>query len=158
MSTKTKNIVVTLLFACFLAVFSLYCWFKPADDYSLAERRELKQFPKLSFSTVISAEFMNSFESYALDQFPLRDGFRAVKAYTALNIMGLKDVNDLYEKDGYISKIEYPTNVESVQNAIDKLNVLYNNFVKDKNCNVYTTVIPDKNYVMADKYNYLSLD
>ena len=158
MTTKTKNIVVSVVFALFLAVFSLYCWLKPADGYSIAERRELKQFPKLNFSTVLSAEFMNSFESYALDQFPLRDAFRAVKAYTALNIMGLKDVNDLYEKDGYISKMEYPMSDTSVQNAVNKLTALYNSFVKDKNCNVYTTVIPDKNYVMADKYNYLSLD
>jgi len=158
MTTKTKNIVVTVVFALFLAVFSLYCWFKPADGYSIAERRELKQFPTLNLSTVLSAEFMNSFESYALDQFPLRDSFRAVKAYTALNIMGLKDVNDLYEKDGYISKMEYPTNIESVQTAVSKLTALYDSFVKDKNCKVYTTVVPDKNYYMADKYSYLSLD
>ena len=32
MSTKTKNIVVTVLFACFLAAFSLFCWLKPADE------------------------------------------------------------------------------------------------------------------------------
>jgi len=158
MTTKTKNIVVTVVFALFLAVFSLYCWFKPADGYSIAERRELKQFPTLNLSTVLSAEFMNSFESYALDQFPLRDSFRAVKAYTALNIMGLKDVNDLYEKDGYIAKMEYPTNIESVQTAVSKLTALYDSFVKDKNCKVYTTVVPDKNYYMADKYSYLSLD
>lgn len=158
MSTKTKNIVVTLLFACFLAFFSLFCWLKPADDYSLAERRELKQFPKLTFGTVLSAEFMNSFESYALDQFPIRDSFRAIKAFTAMNIMGQKDVNDLYEKDGFISKIEYPTNLPSVDNAVSKLTALYNSFVKDKNCNVYTTVVPDKHYFMADKYSYLSLD
>lgn len=158
MSTKTKNIVVTLLFACFLAFFSLFCWLKPADDYSLAERRELKQFPKLTFGTVVSAEFMNSFESYALDQFPIRDAFRTIKAFTAMNIMGQKDVNDLYQKDGFISKIEYPTNLPSVDNAVSKLTALYNSFVKDKNCNVYTTVVPDKHYFMADKYSYLSLD
>ena len=158
MSTKTKNIVVTVLFACFLASFALFCWLKPADSYSQAERRELKQFPSLSFGSVISADFMNSFESYALDQFPMRDSFRAVKAFTAMNIMGQKDVNDLYEKDGYIPKIEYPTNIESVNNAVNKLTNLYNSFVKDKNCNVYTTVVPDKHYFMADKYSYLSLD
>ena len=158
MSTKTKNIVVSVLFACFLAAFSIFCWLKPSDEYSLAERRELKQFPKLNFSTILSAEFMNSFESYALDQFPLRDGFRTIKAFTAMNIMGQKDVNDLYVKDGYISKIEYPTNIESVTSAANKLTALYEQFVKGHGGKVYATIVPDKHYFMAEKYGFLSMD
>ncbi len=101
---------------------------------------------------------MNSFESYALDQFPLRDSFRAVKAFTALNIMGQMDVNDLYVKDGVVSKVEYPTNPESIKNATDTFNTIYDKYIKGKANKVYTTIVPDKNYYMANKYGYLSID
>jgi len=158
MTNKTKNITVTILLACFLAAMSIFAWVKPADAESLSERRPLNQFPKLSLDTIISADFMNSFEDYALDQFPLRDTFRAIKAFTALNIMGQMDVNDLYVKDGVVSKVEYPTNPESIKNATDTFNTIYDKYIKGKANKVYTTIVPDKNYYMANKYGYLSID
>ena len=158
MTTKVKNITVTILFAAVLTGMSLFAWLKPADEYSMVERRPLDQFPTLKGETILNATFMNSFEDYALDQFPLRDAFRAIKAFTALNIMGQMDVNDLYFKDGVISKVEYPLKEDQVQHATDTFNTIYNKYIKDKGGKIYTTVVPDKNYFLADKYGYPSID
>ena len=158
MTTKIKNITVTVLFAVVLLGMSLFAWLKPADEYSVAERRPLDQFPTLNGDTVLNATFMNSFEDYALDQFPLRDAFRAIKAFTALNIMGQMDVNDMYYKDGVISKVEGTLKEEQLLNATDKFNTIYDKYIKDKANKVYTSIVPDKNYFLADKYGYPSLD
>ena len=151
MTTKVKNITVSILFAAVLTAMSLFAWLKPADDYSMVERRPLDQFPKLNGSTILNATFMNSFEDYALDQFPMRDAFRAIKAFTALNIMGQMDVNDLYYKDGVISKVEYPLKEDLVEHATDTFNTIFDKYIKDKGGKVYTTIVPDKNYFLADK-------
>ena len=44
--------------------------------------------PEISAEAVLSGDFMADFEAYTLDQFPLRDGFRTLKAVAALGIFG----------------------------------------------------------------------
>ena len=48
MISKYRNIAVTVIMAALLAVLSIWCWLKPADDFSDSERRVLAQFPELS--------------------------------------------------------------------------------------------------------------
>ena len=87
---KKKYIITTVVTALFFLTLSVFAWIKPADDFSLSERRSLSQFPEISFNTVISGDFMKSFEKYTLDQFPLRDNFRTIKALISLNIFNDK--------------------------------------------------------------------
>ncbi len=158
MNEKIKNITVVALMS--LVVFGLFitCLVKPATEYSESERRPLDQAPELSFETVFSGDFMSKFEDYTLDQFPLRDGFRTIKAFTALNLMGKLDNNDLYLHDGYIAKVEYPYNKDSVDNANAVFNNLYTKFFEGKDMNLYLTIVPDKNYFLADESGRLALD
>ena len=97
---------------------------------------------------------MDKFESYTLDQFIGRDSFRKVKALTEFNIFRKKDNNNIFIKDDYIFKLEYPLNEKKVNAFITKINNVYNNYLKDMN--VYFSIIPDKNYFLPD--NYLKLD
>ena len=62
------------------AVLALALWVMPPKDISEAERRPLEQRPALSGKDLLSGSFMKDFEDYPLDQFPLRDAFRQVKA------------------------------------------------------------------------------
>lgn len=162
MTEKIKNIVVTSVMVALLFGLTLFAWFKPVDDFSDSERRELNKMPEFSTETVFNKDsektFMKLFEKYTLDQFPLRDTFRALKSYVALNVFGHRDNNDLYTHDGYIAKIEYPINEESVDNAADKLQSIYDRYLKDAGKNVYLSVIPDKGYFLASPNGYLSID
>lgn len=155
---KKKDFVITIVTALFLAVFSIFAWLKPADTFSWSERRKLKQFPDLTFETIISGRFMENFESYTLDQFPLRDYFRTVKAFTALNLFGQKETNGIYITDGYASKIEYPMNEDSLVRAGKRFQYVYETYLKDTNTKNYLAVIPDKNYFLADGQGMLSMD
>ena len=155
---KKKYIITTVVTAVFLLSISLFAWLKPADDFSLAERRSLKQFPEFSFNTIISGKFMEDFEEYTLDQFPLRDEFRKIKALVSTKLFGATENNGIYVYDGYVSKTEYPLNEESVVKAGDKFEYVYNKYLKDTNTKNYLSVIPDKNYFLAEKGGVLSID
>ncbi len=143
--------------AFFLSV-SIFAWLKPADDFSLSERRKLAQFPELSFKTITSGDFMSNFENYTLDQFPLRDKFRTLKALVALNVFNQSANNDIYVVDGYASKLEYPLNESSVKRAGERFQYVYENYLKNTDTKNYLSIIPDKNYFLAEENGYLSVD
>lgn len=155
---KKKYIVTTIVTAVFLLGVSLFAWLKPADAFSLSERRSLEQFPEISFDSIISGSFMKDFEDYTLDQFPLRDEFRKIKAFVAMNFFGAKENNGIYVYDGYVSKTEYPLDEESVVKAGDKLEYVYNKYLKDTETKNYLAIIPDKNCFLAEKGGVLSID
>ncbi|MDE7435840.1 MAG: hypothetical protein K2N01_08520 [Lachnospiraceae bacterium] len=158
MSVKLKNISLVVMTAIFLCGFLLWSILKPTDAESVSERRPLAAFPAVSMESVLSGTFMTDFEKYTLDQFPLRDQFRTVKAVTACYILGQKDNNGIYVKDGFASKLEYPFNTDSIEYAASRFQFVYDRYMADKELKVYLSVIPDKNYFMAQKNGYPSMD
>ena len=132
-------------------------WFGPAEDFSDTERRKLAQFPKLNTQTVLDGKFMTEFESYTLDQFPLRDSFRRLKALFHYNALGQKDNNDIYIADGYAAKLEYPLNEVSVSNALGKFNAIYDRYLGGSE-KIVVSVVPDKGYYLAEANGYPAMD
>ena len=156
--SKFRNIATVGLSAAFIFGFSIWSIAKPATDMSQSERRKLTQFPELTLETVTDGSFMTDFEKYTLDQFPLRDKFRTLKSVTALYAMGKKDNNGIYLYDGYASKLEYPYNPSSIKWAASRMNFVYEKYLKPTGSKVYLSVVPDKNYFIAEKGGYLYMD
>ena len=152
-----KNKIIAIVLVVFLFGLSFFAWVKPATEFSQSERRALAQFPKLTFNNIISGKFMKDFETYATEQFPLRDSFRTIKALTNFYILGQSDNNDLFFKNGHIGKIEYPLNEESVTNAAKKFEKIKNKYLDGTDTKIYFSVIPDKNYYLIED-DYLSID
>ena len=162
MSTKVKNIVLTCVMSVFFFGLAFFAWLKPADDYSYTERKTLKSFPKITWETIVNKKFMTDFESYTLDQFPMRDTFFKVKGGVNLYLFGMKnnvrgDYN-YYTEDGYVSEVEYPMNEGSLDYAAGRFKNIYNMYLKNKKTNVYFSIIPDKNYFLAEDAGQLSMD
>lgn len=155
---KREAKITVLLLAVLFFGFSVICWVKPADEYSSSERRKLSQFPKLTWDTIADGKFMTEFEEYTLDQFPLRDGFRNLKAWVSQNLLRKADNNDIYVADGYAVKMEYPLKEESIKNAGMRFRKLYEKYLKDSGGNIYLSLIPDKNYFLAESSHHLSMD
>ena len=84
---KRKNYAVVCLTAAFLLGFLVWSLLKPDDTVSQSERRKLTQKPELTAASILNGKFMTEFESYTLDQFPLRDSFRRLKAVTLLDVL-----------------------------------------------------------------------
>lgn len=158
MSDKIKNIIVSVLFCLFIFGISIICIVKPADEISSSERRPLKQFPEISVSRILSGGFMKEFESYTQDQFPVRDYFRTIKALWHNNIYSHKDNNGIYSYNGHFAEIDYPYSEKSLDYAARKLDEVYTQYFKDKDINVFLSVIPDKNYFMAEDAGVLHID
>ena len=108
MNEKKYGIVLTVVMAALLLGLSVWTWCKPADRYSESERRILQAFPEMTVETLRSGKFMREFETYTLDQFPCRDGFRTLKALAVFDVFRQKDNNDLIIEDGCVSKLNYP--------------------------------------------------
>ena len=155
---KHKNIISVFIFAIVVGAISLGCFFKPHTQYSESERRLLEKKPVFTKETLFSGSYTRDFEKYVTDQFPLRDGFRSVKALFSTYVFNKMENNGLFTAEGHISKTEYPVNSHMVDNAQQKFDNLYEKYMKDKNVNIYLSIIPDKNYFLAKKHGYLSID
>ena len=154
-----KKIRLFGLFALVLlwAALTVAAWFGPAKEASESERRKLAQFPDLSVKTVLDGKFMTEFETYSLDQFPLRDTFRRVKALFHYNVLGQKDNNDIYLVDGFAAKLEYPMNRTSVANALKKFDLIYEKYLSESDRILFAPV-PDKGYYLAEANGYPAMD
>ncbi len=158
MNKKIYNIIYVLIFALLLFGFFTACLLKPETTFSQSERRELEKKPEVNYETLLSGEFMKNFEGYTTDQFPLREKFRTLKAVISTKVLGKMENNKIYTQDGHISKIEYPENPEMIDYAIERFNYINNKFLTDTDCKVYLSIVPDKNYFLAPKKGYLSID
>ena len=155
---KCKNIIMIVVFGLFLGILSMLCYLKPDGEFSQAERRALAQKPEFTGESVMSGEYAELFELYSTDQFPLRDDLRTVKALFSTKVLNMSDNNGIYLKEGHISKIEYPENRKMMELGVEKFKFIYDNFLKDSDSEIYMSIIPDKNYFLAEKYGYPSID
>lgn len=151
-----KQKIFILLLLALWGSLVLGGWFLPNQEISQSERRPLAQMPEVSGNTIFSGKFMKEFESFTLDQFPLRDSFRRVKSLAHYYVFGHKDNNHIYLSQGHAAKQEYPLNEASLTNAMNRFNYLYEKYLTDSR--VYMAVIPDKGYYLAEESGHLAMD
>ena len=156
MKITIRTLTGAVVIALWVAI-TVCAWFAPQKETSLSERRPLQQRPEITLNDIQNGSFMNRFENYALDQFPLRDDFRSLKALWSYGVLNNRDNNGLYIVDGSVAKLDYPLNTVSVQNATEKFNQLYETYLQDAGA-VYMTVIPDKSYYLAEENGYPAMD
>ena len=156
MNDKLKNIIVATVFSLFFIGAFFTVIFKTPEEYSVSERRKLSQFPEISAKSVLDGSFFSDFADYAADQLPLREPLRKIKAFATYNILMQKDNNGIYVVDKQVAKTEYPLNESSVIKATEKIEYICEKYLQ--NANIYCSVIPDKNYFLAEGNGYLSVD
>lgn len=153
-----NNIVTVVVLGVVFVSLTMASWLLPPQEFSDNERRKLAQRPKFSPDTMSDGSFMMEFEKYTLDQFPLRDQFRTLKAYTTYDVFGQLDNHDIYIQDGYAAKLEYPLQMDSLEHAADRFAYIYEKYLAGKEMNIYLSIVPDKSYFLAEKHGYLSTD
>ena len=155
---KAKFISIILVFCVLIGGASLWLFAKEDGEISEWERRKLQQFPEITFERVMDGKFMKEFVTYMTDQFPMRDEFRRLKANVLFKIYNQKDNGGIYIQDGSASKIDAVINQNSVDHFIDRVDNIYNSYLKDTDCKVYFTAVPDKNYFLAESGGYPAMD
>ena len=96
MEKKSKKRYAMAPVAALWLILAVWCWLRPSDASSVSERRPLTQFPGISVESLGNGSFMEKFEDYTLDQFPLRDAFRTLKSLFHYYAMNQSDNNDIY--------------------------------------------------------------
>lgn len=156
MTDTIKNIVVTFTFLIVIFGLFLINILKEPNDISISERRKLAQFPSITLERIGNTKFMDEFSTYVLDQFVWRDEFRSIKARFLFDVLRQKDNNGIYIAEGHASKTIPNFKEGEVTATIKNINRLYKNYLS--HMNVYYSIIPDKNYFLAEKNGYPHMD
>ncbi len=157
-NNKIRTIGAAVL-AVVWVVLTGFAWFTPAKEVSESERRPLAQMPEFTLEAFKDGSFKADFDEYVLDQFPFRDQFRQFKGLVYTFLLNQKsDSNGMFYMDGHLSQHNSVFNEEHFNKRMEVLNQVYNTFIKDKNANVFVSVIPDKNYYLAQNNSFPALD
>ena len=157
MNEKRTALLTVCLLGAFLLTFSLWAYLKPDDAFSQSERRKLTAKPSCTVESIYSGRYMSDFETYAPDQFPLREQFRTLRSLTSLYLLRQRDTNGVYLAEGYVSRLEYPMQEDSIAHAARRFDYLYDTYLSGTNCRLYLSVIPDKNAFLASSHGYPAL-
>ena len=155
MQNKIKNIIISIGFLLIIFIAFIANIIDKDKEISISERRKLAQFPTITISEILNGNVMDKWEKYVEDQFIAREIFRGIKSLWSTKIFAQKDNNKLFEKDNAIYKMEYPLNENNVQKSAQKINEVYQKYLK--NMNVYYSIIPEKNYYLEND-DHLKLD
>ena len=156
--SKKYSVFITVLFCLFIFGFGIAQFAVPDKEFSEQENRYLAQMPKLELGdpslglkksgNLFNGKFMEEFEDYIIDQFPLRDGWIRLKARCE-TLLGKQENNGVYlgtDGDTLFAQITLPTQ-EDLAQRVGYVNKLGDNL----SVPVYFSLIPDKSYVWADR-------
>ncbi len=142
--SKQYSIFITALFCLFTFGFGIALILSPSRDFSDQENRFLAQFKAPTLDTLRSGKFMESFEDYVTDQFPLRDQWIQLKAYSE-RALGKQENNKVYfGGDGALfAQFQAPAGDELEQKAgyVNKLGA-------NLDVPVYFSLVPDKSWAL----------
>ena len=152
-----KHICAAVVAAVWAAL-AVWAWVSPSRDISQAERRTLAQKPAIQAKALLDGSFMEKFEDASLDQFPVRDGFRQVKALFHRFVLGQSDKDGIYVSGGFAAAQEYPLNEVSVKHALERFGSVYEEYLAGSGSKIYLAVVPDKGYYLAETAGQLAMD
>ncbi|MGI6751179.1 MAG: DHHW family protein [Anaerovoracaceae bacterium] len=101
-----KDIILLIGFFTILIAYLLSALISPDKTFSENENRYLSQAPEVSGKTIFEGSFMDDFETYTADQFPLRNGWVAIRN-TCDMTLGKKDNGHVYfGRDNWLFALE----------------------------------------------------
>lgn len=153
---RAKAIATLAVVLSILGGLSVWGLAAPDQAISAAERRPLAQAPAATAESLFSGDYMSGLETYLLDQFPLRDAWRAGNAAMRLYFLRQKDDHGIYLREGSAVKLEYPLKEEQVRYAANKIREVREKYLQGMN--VYYALVPDKGYYAAEAGGYPHMD
>ena len=144
--SKKYSIFISALFCLFIFGFGAALLLSPGRDFSEQENRYLSQFKAPTLKTLRTGEFMEGFEDYVTDQFPLRDGWIQLKALSE-RALGKQENNKVYfGTDGQTLFAHFTApSEEELAKRVGFVNSLGANL----DVPVYFSLVPDKSWVLS---------
>ena len=142
---KASKKAVVLLFFLVLFGFSAAHFCLPDTEISVSERRYLDAAPTLRADKVFSGRYFQELESYLLDQFPLREELRTLKAVTELYLLDMGETGGVVLAEGHLLPDEEPFRADEARIAIDRMNAILETHLDGE---AYLAIVPDKGYYL----------
>ena len=150
--SKKLNIIASVLFSLVVVAFLVAVFateiIVPDKQYSETENRYLESAPVFSAASLKDGSFMDAFESWLSDQFPVRDKIVSVKTYISRSL-GKTRINDVYcGENNRLFEVPSTVNESKLQSTIDAIN----NF--SGTCNIenkYFLLAPNASYVYENE-------
>ena len=143
--SKIGKYIPAVVFLIFIYGMALWFLFSPKTDYSSSEKRYLQKFPEVTAEKLLSGEFGSDFETFFADQFPQRNTWVGLNAYTAL-AEGNNGASGVYNcKNGYL--INKPV---STDNNLDKNIGAVVDFAKTIDTPTTVMLVPSTGYIVDD--------
>ncbi len=73
-------------------------------------------------------------------------------------VPGSRDENGVYVAEGYAARLNYPLSEESIAYAADRFEFIYEEYLKENCESIFVSIIPDKNYFLAERNGFPALD
>lgn len=156
-SPNFSDILLATVFVLFLVSGCASYILKSPTELSFSERRYLAEFPKLSAGTLRSGTFFDQFETYANDQFILREPVRMLKALFRYCVLFKKENHGIYVQENSLIQRE-DTYKESI---LQKNLMAWNHISKNifGGASFYYALIPGKDdFGFAPKPDYARFD
>lgn len=134
---KKINILTIVSSSLVIVVMSVMFFVTPGKDVSQKENRALSQNPSFSADKLFSGEYTTKLASYISDQFPARDTFVSVKAYSEL-LLGKGENNGVI----YTGNDILIARDEIKENRLDENLQSVAEFQKATNAGVTVAVLP----------------
>ncbi len=152
---KTRLILNAVVFCLLIAVIPAVFLIMPDKEMSVSERRPLMSFDEVA-KPKDGAHPFEVFESYFLDQFPMRDSFRSLKAFVYMDLFKKNDNNKIYTHNGTVIEIQDELDEKQIANALNVFNKVIDTYFE--NNKIYYSIIPDKHYYASKENGYPAMD
>jgi len=153
---KLRQYLTSAAFMLVIFLFTVTHFLLPDRDVSVTERRPLDQLPSITFSSVMNGSYGDKLEEYLLDQFPLRDSLRSLKAFWQFDVYQQSDNNNIYLVGDHVLKLDSTLKEDEISALISNTNKVYEQYLQGMH--VSFALIPDKNFFAAGQNGYPALN
>ncbi len=120
---KILNIVTIVLVMGFIFGFAIAFWLVPDNEFSSQENRFLQTLPVADSESFFSGQWMEDVASYYSDQFPLRDGFVQIKAFTEIAMGKMQNHDVVLSDNGFLVAWVHNPDYDTMDKNLKALNV-----------------------------------
>lgn len=101
---RALNVLMALIFICFITVIILFNVLKIDKTFSEEENRVLATMPKFTIKSFLSGDFVENYTKYVEDNFAGRKGFVSIKTNLE-KLSGKTEINSVFiGEDGQLFK------------------------------------------------------
>lgn len=144
---RALNVLMALIFICFITVIILFNVLKIDKTFSEEENRVLATMPKFTIKSFLSGDFVENYTKYVEDNFAGRKGLVSIKTNLE-NLSGKTEINSVFiGEDGQLFEKFEEGPEEETKAKIDTINSFSKKY---KNLNISFMLTPTATKVLED--------